>query len=86
MRFAFQVHLDRLMKWMPQQRHMTVLLVNYNRLILHPELESQTISDFLAGKPSIEAMLSAIDPSLYRNRQPQSNSNNSVMRGSPDPA
>ena len=86
MRAAFQVHLERLFKWLPQQRHMTVLMVNYNRLIEHPEPEARIVSNFLDGRPVVEAMLAAIDPSLYRNRQQMMASPTHSSGGINDPA
>jgi hypothetical protein len=68
MRSAFRVHLDRLYQWLPQQPHMQTLMVHYNRLLGDPPAEVSSIAQFLGGRATAESMLSAIDPSLYRNR------------------
>lgn len=69
MKASFQVHLKRLFEWLLQQKQMHVHVVNYNRLISDPETECTQINAFLSGILSIEAMVSAIDSSLYRNRK-----------------
>jgi hypothetical protein len=69
LRASFRIHLDRLMKWLPQQRNMQVLTVNYNRLLNESVSEVEVISKFLDGLPATDKMLSAIDPGLYRNRK-----------------
>lgn len=71
-RKSFGVHLDRLFAWLPQQPHLRVLTVSYNRLLADPAAEIQLIVDFLDGQPDADAMFAAIDPALYRNRAPNS--------------
>jgi uncharacterized coiled-coil protein SlyX len=68
MKASYQIHLKRLFEWLPNQRQMQILLVNFNRLLQNPETEAGLISQFLHGKPLVDDMLGAIDPSLYRNR------------------
>jgi hypothetical protein len=67
-RKSFGVHLERLFQWLPQQSHLRVLTVNYNRLLADPPAEIRPIIEFLDGRPDTDAMLAAIDPALYRNR------------------
>jgi hypothetical protein len=66
---AFAVHLQRLFEWLPRQRHLAVLRVSYNNLLESPREQAQCVSDFLDGRPSVERMTQAVDPSLYRNRK-----------------
>ena len=66
---AFSLHLERLFAWLPEQEHMRVLRVSYNDLIADPDGHVAQIARFLDDRPSIADMLSAIDPSLYRNRK-----------------
>ena len=73
MRKSFTIHLDRLFAWLAQQRHLQVLQVNYNRLLSEPETEIQQVVQFLDSRPEPGQMLSAIDPSLYRNRRSLNN-------------
>lgn len=68
MRKSFNIHLERLTRWLPQQRHMQVLSVSYNRVLSDAETEVRRVGEFLDGRPSTEQMLQAIDPALYRNR------------------
>lgn len=68
-RKSFTIHLERLFSWLPQQRHIQVMQVNYNRLLAEPVAEVQQVSQFLDNRPEPSQMLAAIDPSLYRNRQ-----------------
>jgi hypothetical protein len=68
MKRSFQVHLDRLFTWLPEQKHLQVLEVSYNDVIQFPEREVQRIASFLDDMPSTDNMLQAIDPALYRNR------------------
>ena len=68
MKASLTIHLDRLLRWIPLQPHMRLLLVSYNELIQEPEREVLRIREFLDGCPEPDRMLDAIDPSLYRNR------------------
>jgi len=69
MKSSFNIHLKRLFQWLPQQAHMRVVTINYNRLLTDPESECKRVVDFLDGRPVLEQMLSAVDRSLYRNRR-----------------
>ena len=70
MRKSFEIHLQRLFRWLPLQQHMQVLYINYNLLLSDPESEIQKVWQFLDNRPATDPMLAAIDPSLYRNREP----------------
>jgi hypothetical protein len=69
MRKSFNIHLERLSRWLPRQRHMQILGVSYNRVLSDAEAEVRRVAEFLDGRPSTEQMLEAIDPDLYRNRR-----------------
>jgi|SRR6266496_1613520 len=69
MKSSFNIHLKRLFQWLPQQAHMRVVTINYNRLLTDPESECKRVVDFLDGRPALDQMLSAVDRSLYRNRR-----------------
>lgn len=66
---SFKTHLDRLFEWLSKQSHFQVLEVSYNDIIENAEAEVQRVADFLDGAVLPDAMLQAIDPSLYRNRR-----------------
>jgi hypothetical protein len=67
-RSAFELHLARLLEWLTKQQYMQVLSVSYNQLIAQPGEHAQRIAEFLDGRPDVQRMIAAIDPSLYRNR------------------
>jgi len=66
---AFTGHLRRLADWLARQPNMKVLYVDYHDLVEQPRVQAERISAFLDGKTDAERMASAVDPSLYRNRQ-----------------
>lgn len=66
---SFLLHLERLHAWLGEQRHMSVLAVNYNELIAEPVPEAQRLAEFLDGQIDAAAMVAAVDPALYRNRK-----------------
>lgn len=69
MKQSFTIHLNKLFKWLPEQRHMKRLDISYNDLIAEPESGVKEVSAFLDNIPSVQNMLAAIDHSLYRNRK-----------------
>jgi hypothetical protein len=68
-RQAYRLHLERLHQWLRQQRHIAILHVRYNDLVEAPEREAERVRDFLGRSVNVEAMVKAVDPSLYRNRK-----------------
>lgn len=68
MRNSFVLHLERLFRWLSQQRHMQILGVSYNQMLSNSEEEVRRVAEFLDGRPAVDRMLQAIDPALYRNR------------------
>jgi hypothetical protein len=68
MKQAYSLHLQRLHAWLAKQRNMTLLNVSYNQLLERPEPEARRVNEFLGGLPSVERMIAAVDPTLYRNR------------------
>jgi hypothetical protein len=70
-RTAFDNHLNRLRDWLGRQPHIRVLYVKYSDLVENPPEQAARISKFLDGKVDTQAMVKAVDPSLYRNRRDQ---------------
>lgn len=68
MRGAFDIHLQRLFAWVPQQSHLTFMEVSYNDLLADPAREINRIASFLDQGVSTSHMRDAIDEGLYRNR------------------
>lgn len=65
---AFQLHLQKLFEWIPQQESISLMEVDYFRLISEPETAIQSIQQFLDTELDQNKMLTAVDPALYRNR------------------
>jgi hypothetical protein len=66
---SFTMHLNKLNDWLKDKKHIEILRVRYPDLVQHPEVEAKRVSDFLGGQASIEGMIQAVDPTLYRNRK-----------------
>ena len=68
MKEAYMLHLAKLFEWLPRQPNMKMLSISYNDLLDDPQTHAQQVSDFLDSRASVNAMTSAVDPRLYRNR------------------
>jgi len=66
---AYTLHVKKLRDWLAQQRHMEVLAVCYNELLQDPQKQAERVNTFLGGRAHLDKMVSAVDPSLYRNRK-----------------
>jgi hypothetical protein len=69
MRTAFETHLEHLDGWLAKQPHMTLLPVSYKALVEAPDAQARRVCDFLNRNLDLAAMVSAVDPNLYRNRR-----------------
>jgi hypothetical protein len=69
MRRAYAIHLQRLHEWLGRQTNQEVLRVAYNDLVKWPREQAERMRAFLGGRADVEAMVKAVDPSLYRNRK-----------------
>ncbi|MGD9857974.1 MAG: sulfotransferase domain-containing protein [Planctomycetaceae bacterium] len=65
---AFATHLDMLFDWLSRQSHMRFLEVHYNELLSAPDRHIDRVVAFLDRSLDKQAMQSAIDRMLYRNR------------------
>jgi predicted AlkP superfamily phosphohydrolase/phosphomutase/tetratricopeptide (TPR) repeat protein len=54
--------------WMAAQTHIKVHRVNYKNLVANTREEAEKLVSFLDTETNIEEMISAVDPSLYRNK------------------
>jgi Flp pilus assembly protein TadD len=65
-------HRDETLRWLAAAQHMQVLQVDYPTLVQSPDHVVPQIAAFLGPElvPRPQAMLSAIDPTLYRQRSP----------------
>lgn len=64
----FEAELAKCGKWLSAQPNFKVLFVDYRDMITSPKEQCERINQFLDGGLNTEAMVSAVDPSLYRNR------------------
>ncbi len=65
---AFTKQVEKAKAWIKSQPNVTAVFVNYSDIIANPDEEMQNIADYLDEELSIEAMVSAIDKNLYRNK------------------
>jgi Sulfotransferase domain len=66
---SFMNHLTQVMDWLSKQPNFSTYYVDYNRLLREPDPEIHQINQFLGGNLDEARMLTAIDPSLYRQRK-----------------
>ena len=69
-RRAFAVHLERLHHWLRRQAHLTVRRVSYNDLMHQPREQGERVRQLLGGTMEVQALVTALNPSLYQNRKP----------------
>ncbi|HWN66116.1 MAG TPA: sulfotransferase domain-containing protein [Haliangium sp.] len=65
----FVAHLEEIETWLRGRSDIDVLFVSYGRMVTDPRPGAERINRFLDGVLDIEAMLSEVDPDLYRNRK-----------------
>ena len=65
---AFQRHLIEVNKWLAGKANVQVLRMHYHRVLREPKAVAEEIAAFLQVPLDIEAMVTQVDGSLYRNR------------------
>jgi len=65
---SFELHLQRVRRWLERQQHISVLTVSYAAVLADPWTATARINQFLHHRVQLQGMISAVDPSLYRNR------------------
>ncbi len=65
----FAGYLETVKAWIAEQRNIDVIYVNYNDLLNDPTQHAEEVNQFLGGALNVQNMISAIDPSLYRQRR-----------------
>lgn len=65
---AFMLLLNKTLKWLPEQNHMSVEYIWYNDMLEKPQEEIRKINTFLGGELDTQAMEAVVDESLYRNK------------------
>ena len=64
----FERHLKQVTGWLAAQPNMTVMYVDYRRLIASPQELVSAVNAFLGGWLDESKMAAAVDSTLYRNR------------------
>ncbi len=67
----FEKHVAQVESWLSAQPNFAVLYVHYSELLQDPQTSAVRINEFLDRDLDVEAMVSVVDPQLYRNRQDQ---------------
>ena len=70
MALLFDKHLKQIDEWLRAQPNFRVLYVHYSDVLADPFSQIDMINEFLGGNLNTAAMAEAVDPELYRNRQP----------------
>jgi len=70
MTLLFERHLQKVEQWLARQPNFEVLYVHYSDVMADPLPEINRVGRFLGRDLDLRAMAEAIDPQLYRNRQP----------------
>ena len=68
METLFRRELQSFYDWVPRQRHIELIDVDYNRILTDPLIELNRVQEFLGGAVDLAAMASVVDSKLYRNR------------------
>ena len=64
----FREHLQAIKYWLARQANMSVMYVDYNRLMADPDAYCRPVADFLGVSLDVERMRSVPNERLYRNR------------------
>jgi len=65
---SFDLQLQRLYAWLKRQQNFATLYLDHHEVLSAPEKAVVEITSFLGLKLDQEAMVSAVDPSLHRNK------------------
>jgi hypothetical protein len=65
----YEKHLEQVYAWLESQANVSVLDVNYNRLVSRAGEELTAVNRFLGSHLDVEKMSRVVDDRLYRNRQ-----------------
>ena len=68
LRRNFEGHLLKVKTWLGERRDIEVLYCSYRSAMTDPNVEAVRIADFLGGDFDVNAMVAAVDSTLYRNR------------------
>jgi hypothetical protein len=66
----FEKQLATVRQWLAAQHNFRVLYVNHRDVITQPLAAAGQINQFLGGNLSVDSMVAAMNPELYRQRKP----------------
>ena len=69
LRRVFEDHVKKVTTWLKSQPNMESIEVTYDELIADPRAHAERLNEFLGGGMDVDAMVRAVDPTLYRNRR-----------------
>jgi hypothetical protein len=64
----FEQQLAEFDVWIQQQPHFRILYVSYNDTLKTPRATAEMVNEFLGGRLNVDAMVSVVEPELYRQR------------------
>lgn len=68
MAMLFDKHVQAVETWMAEQPNFETLYVHYSDFLTDPVSNASEVNAFLDGRLDEQAMVTVVDPSLYRNR------------------
>ena len=69
LRRVFEDQVKKVTTWLKSQPNMESIEVTYDELIADPRAHAERLNEFLGGGMDVDAMVRAVDPTLYRNRR-----------------
>jgi len=67
---AFRDHMKDVVAWLERRDDIPVCRMGYRKVLSEPAATAKMLREFLELDLSVEAMVSQVDPTLYRNRKP----------------
>jgi hypothetical protein len=64
----FRQHVEKVEVWLAEQPNIDVLYVHYSDILARPAEQASRLNQFLGGSLDEAQMVSAVDPTLYRQR------------------
>ena len=69
MALLFEKHVRQVEEWMKKQPGLKYMDIDYNRMLTDPRPQVEAMNKFLGGELDTDAMLTVVDPKLYRQRK-----------------
>jgi hypothetical protein len=64
----FKAQLDKFHKWIAEKNNFSIVLIDYKAMIEAPIEQAEKVDELLGNILDKDGFVSAVDPSLYRNR------------------